>query len=293
MNGAVAFSFLVGTLTTLNPCGFVLLPAYFSRRLESDGALPVTRLDAVSQALKVGVVTSFGIVLVFVLVGAAITFGAYWLNDAVPWTGLAIGIALMFAGVLAMAGKRIHVNFALPRKMRTSADSSLKGDLSYGIGYGIVSLSCMLPIFLTVTSVALSGSLTTRALDFVAFALGVGTILTGLSVSAALARNGLASVLKRFLPYTYRVSGALLFFAGFYVSYLWGSAIFQFGGPGLAMLAVGEILSGTLRTWLSVPAVQWSILTVLGLLIVLYVWVLIRKQTEGKPGQIQSHVMED
>jgi len=38
MTGAVAFAFLAGTVATVNPCAFVLLPAYFTRRLEADAA---------------------------------------------------------------------------------------------------------------------------------------------------------------------------------------------------------------------------------------------------------------
>ncbi len=280
MSGTVAFAFLVGTLTTLNPCGFVLLPAYFARRLQGDGVNPVSRLDAVRQALKVGVVTSFGIVFVFGVVGAAISFGAYWLNDVVPWAGFAIGIALMVAGLFVLAGKRINAHLTLRGKFGANLTPGLAGDLSYGMGYGIVSLSCMLPVFVTVMGVSLGGSLATHIVDFVAYVLGVATILTGLSVSAAFARDGLATFLKRLLPYTYRVSGAFLFFAGFYVAYLWGSAIFQVQGPGMAMLAAGEVFSGALRTWISGQVVQWSMLAVLCVLIAISVWTLIGRRSE-------------
>ena len=46
-------------------------------------------------------------------------------------------------------------------------------------------------------------------------------VLTALAVAAALARQGLASRMRRLLPHMNRISGALLVTAGMYMSYYW------------------------------------------------------------------------
>src|SRR5438128_8471152 len=82
----VSFAFVAGTVATVNPCGFALLPAYLARRV---GAEDGTRrsADAVSRALLVGAVTTAGFMLVFGTIGSAIGLGARELTRALPWAG--------------------------------------------------------------------------------------------------------------------------------------------------------------------------------------------------------------
>lgn len=141
----------------------------------------------------------------------AIVFGANWLASGFPWAAFIIGIVLAITGLAVMAG--LQIGLRLPAAKRLTGGSGLSGDFVYGVGYAIVSLSCSLPIFLTVTGVTFSESALSGVLIFIAFALGVGTVLTALSVSAALARNGLATRLKSFPPTVNRASGAFLFLA--------------------------------------------------------------------------------
>lgn len=279
MTGALAFAFIAGTITTVNPCGLALLPAYFARRLGTDAASTSPKIVTVVRALKVGSITTIGVLLVFGVAGGAVSLGGRWLTTVLPWAGLAIGIVLAAIGLSVMAGKHISVRLPMPKIIGETTGMNTGADLSYGIGYGIVSLSCALPIFLTVTSMTLSGNAISSVFNFVAYALGVGTILTGLSVAAALARNGLASLLKRFLPYVNRASGALLFLAGIYVTLLWGAAIFEVDVPGSDILVTGERLSSTLKSWFAGQAGKILALGVLVLLITMSVWSLFNQRT--------------
>ncbi len=267
MIGAMAFAFLIGTITTVNPCGLALLPTYFARRAGMDAVVDRKKPDAIFHAIVVGVSATTGFVLVFAIVGGAMVLGAEWLADVFPWAGLVIGIALAVTGLAVFAGRQISLRLPMP----LPGGNGLSGDFVYGVGYAIVSLSCSLPIFLTVTGITFSGNYITSALDLIAFALGVGTVLTALSVSAAFAHGGLAGRLKRFLPYASRASGGILFLAGLYVSYLWGAAIFML--PGGDMLAMGEILSGMLQGWLGGPLGQALSVGVLVSLVTVFVWI--------------------
>src|SRR5581483_6181471 len=154
--GMVSFAFVAGTVATVNPCGFALLPAYLARRV---GVEDGTRrgADAVSRALLVGGVTTAGFMLVFGTIGTAIGLGARELTRALPWAGLVIGVALVLAGAAVLAGG--HLRLRLPQLRQGSAGGGLRGDLLFGIGYGTASLSCTLPIFLAATGSAVTGSI--------------------------------------------------------------------------------------------------------------------------------------
>lgn len=201
--GRVSFAFVAGTVATVNPCGFALLPAYLARRVGAeDGAR--RSADAVSRALLVGGVTTAGFMLVFGTIGTAIGLGARELTRALPWAGLVIGVALVLAGAAVLAGGRLRLR--LPQLRFRSTTGSLRGDVLFGIGYGTASLSCTLPIFLAATGSAVTGSLAGSALSFLAYAAGMGTILTALAVAAALSQQGLARALRRLVPYVNRAS---------------------------------------------------------------------------------------
>ncbi len=267
----MAFAFMVGTVTTVNPCGFALLPAYFARRLGTDAG--------VALALKAGILMALGVVVVFGLIGAVASLGLRGLSSIFPWASFGVGLALAAVGLAVMAGWRIPLRLPLPKKIEEKST----GDFVYGVGFGIISLSCTLPVFLTVTALALSGSALSSALNFAAYALGVGTVMAGLSVSAAFSGNLLAEKLKTVLPYVTRISGGLLLVAGLYVSYLWGTALFMPDQGDSALLATGERISGRLRGWLDGADGQMVMLTALVILGGVFIWTLWRRRPVNRP----------
>lgn len=272
----VSFAFVAGTVATVNPCGFALLPAYLARRV---GAEDGTRrnADAVSRALLVGAVTTAGFMLVFGTIGTAIGLGARELTRALPWAGLVIGVALVLAGAAVLAGG--HLRLRLPQLRYRSTGGGLRGDVLFGIGYGTASLSCTLPIFLAATGSAVTGSFAGSALSFLAYAAGMGTVLTALAVAAALSQQGVARALRRLVPYVNRASGALLLLAGAYVVYYW--AFFLLPGSdtrtsGRSLINRGESFSSQAATWLGSGTGQTVASVVLGTIAALAAWALWR-----------------
>jgi cytochrome c-type biogenesis protein len=289
--GTVSFAFVAGTVATVNPCGFALLPAYLARRV---GAEDGTRqsADAVSRALVVGAVTTAGFMLVFGTIGTAIGLGARELTRALPWAGLVIGVALVLTGATVLVGGHLHL--PLPRFSYRHAGVGLRGDVLFGVGYGTASLSCTLPIFLAATGNAVTGSLGGSALSFLAYAAGMGTILTALAVAAALSQQGLARALGRLVPYVNRLSGALLLLAGAYVVYYW--TFFLLPGSDTrsgnrSLIDRGESLSGQAATWLGSGSGQTVASVVLGTIAALTVWALWRwlsQRTAGDAGKASA-----
>ena len=177
------FSLTLGAISSVNPCGFALLPAYFAHRLGVNTTSELDRGLALGLALNAGGAATAGFVVVFGVIGAVISFGAYWLGDILPWAGFAIGILLVNIGVLVILGK--HIGVKLPKFSSLTKQHGLKGDFLFGVGYGTASLSCTLPIFLSVTGVAISGGLLGSFLNFVAFGIGMGTVLIAIAVAAS------------------------------------------------------------------------------------------------------------
>lgn len=276
MIGELAFAFMVGTVATVNPCGFALLPAYLARRLGTDGNASGDTANALARAFAVGAVTTGGFLVVFGGIGGVVSLGAFWLTGTLPWAGLVIGLALAATGVVVLAGR--DVGFGLAKLKPAATATALPGDFLFGVAYGVASLSCTLPVFLAVTGTAATGGMFASAFSFVAYTFGMGTILTALAVAAALSRSGLAAVIGRLLPYVHRAAGAVLLLAGVYVAAFWGYAVISPEPTGLgSVIMIGESLSGTLRRLLAGPTGQTAIYVLLALLVTLFAWTVGRR----------------
>jgi cytochrome c-type biogenesis protein len=274
MIGALVFAFTAGSVATVNPCGFALLPAYLARRVAANDSTDTTR-EAIARALTAGAVMTFGFLLIFGLGGGAVALGASWFTKAFPWAGLAIGVALAGVGLVVLSGRRIGLGL-MPQP--ATATSGLRGDFVFGLGYGTASLSCTLPIFLAVMGIATTDGALMGALSVGAYALGMGTIVVALAVAAALSKASLAIAFKGLLPYLPRLGGAFLFLSGLYVAYFWGYTLFSDTPPADGnAIVVGERLAGTLRAWLSGAVGQLGAYGVLVLLLILSAWLLARR----------------
>ncbi len=266
MDGVLMFAFIGGVVATVNPCGFALLPAYLARRIN---AVPGDNNAAtIVRALGVGAATTSGFLIVFGLTGIIISLGASWVLKYLPWAGLIIGVFLILMGVFLMSGRKISIR--LPVFGGQKLTRSWSGDLLFGISYGTASLSCTLPIFLSVTGVAITGSLAGSALTFVAYALGMGTVLGVLAIAAAMTCQGFSVWPQKANIYIDYFSGGLMALSGFYVVFYWGISLFL---PDVAsatnLITYGDKIISPVRQWLS-GQVGTTVILALALFITLF-----------------------
>lgn len=219
----IAIALVAGGLAAVNPCGFPLLPVFLSYFIGADEqSLPAAR-SRPAQGLLVGASVAGGFLGVFALVGIPISYGATRLTSAVPWAGLAVGVAMMAVGSLTLAGRTLSPNL---RGVRGRQGRGVRTMVTFGAAYAVCSLGCTLPLFLALIGASLAASRLAEALTVLgAYGLGMATTLMALAVGAALARDGLARALKRLLPHMHRIAGGLLLTSGAYLSYYWARVL--------------------------------------------------------------------
>jgi hypothetical protein len=159
-----------------------------------------------------------------------------------------------------------------------------------------VSLSCTLPVFLAAVSTTFrEDDLTTGLAVFLAYATGMGLVLTGLAVAMALARQSMVRRLRRVLPFVERASGVLLAAAGAYVAwYGWFEVRLAAGAAATAgpIDAAGR-LSGQISTWINnVGALRLGISVVALTAVVLLREPRHRRHAMGRGGGDQSAVLD-
>lgn len=252
IDAPLAVGFTAGMLATFNPCGFAMLPAYLSFFVGAEGRGGEPAPAGAAQALRVGAAVTTGFVAVFGAAGIAITGMSLSIQRYAPWATLVIGLALIPLGVAAAAGR--SPKLSLPRLQRGGSDRGLGSMALFGVSYATVSLSCTLPVFLAAVSTTFSQeSLGAGLAVFVAYAAGMGAVLTGLAVAVALARQSMVRRLRGVLPHVQRVSGLFLAAAGVYVAwYGWFELRLAAGEDAAAgpVDAAGR-LSGRVSTWIS------------------------------------------
>lgn len=264
----IAVALVAGGLATLNPCGFVLLPAMLSFYLGSDeDRLPKAPTRAV-QGLLVGLLITAGFLLVFAVVGIPISVGATQITRAIPISGIVLGVLMVAMGLLTLSGRQ--PSFGIRHPFTTGRDRRHRTMLMFGVTYGIASLGCTLPVFLALIGASLTVEGPVAGLLVLgAYGLGMGSVMMALAVGAALLRDGLAQRLRRLLPYMNRIAGTLLALVGIYLTYYWARVRFAPIGT-LAedpLVATVQRFTTLVQRWANAGSGNWLVLVALGVVV--------------------------
>lgn len=213
---ALGYVFGLGMVAVFNPCGFAMLPAWIAYFLTSDGEAEPDR--GVLRALAIGSMLTAGFVVVFLTLGLVIQLASAAFIERLPWASIVIGVAMILLATSVFLGREVKVR--LPFAPRAPRGRSLPAVFGFGVSYAFISLACTIPLFLaTVTTSITGGNVGVGLLHFVAYAAGMGVILTALTVALALAQAPFIARLRLVMPHMRRVAAVLLGVAGAYVAY--------------------------------------------------------------------------
>jgi cytochrome c biogenesis protein CcdA/thiol-disulfide isomerase/thioredoxin len=219
-----ALAFGAGLVATLNPCGFAMLPAYLSYFMGSTQEDNLSRSASLRRALVVGGVMSAAFLLVFGVTGLAITLGFRAVIDWIPWIALAVGGLVVILGVAMLFGYELTVG--LPKAKQANTGKGLRSVFAFGVSYGLASLSCTLPVFLSVVATQLTASsLVSGVSTFIVYGLGMSMMLIGVTLVMALGKQTIVHRLRSSARYINRISGAVLVLAGGYIVWFWGTTL--------------------------------------------------------------------
>ncbi len=223
MSAALALAFAAGMVATVNPCGFAMLPAYLSYFMGLSDA-DTTRAGAVRSAFGVGAVVSLGFVAVFGVAGLAITIGLRSLTDWIPWLAVVVGAGVLGLGIVLISGYELALG--LPKAKRAGKGRGYRNVFGFGVSYAIASLSCTLPVFLSVVATQLSSrSIVEGLVIFLVYGAGMSVVLMGVTVVLSLGKQSLVNRLRSSAQYINRVSGTILIAAGAFIIWFWTTEI--------------------------------------------------------------------
>jgi len=212
------FAFAAGMVATVNPCGFAMLPAYVSMFLGRDDGDEAPA--GAATGLRVGISVTLGVLVVFSVVGFLLSFGLRQLLDFVPWAAIVIGALLFALGVAVLRGYHLTARVISVKNKKGKSFLAMTG---FGVAFGTASISCTLPIFLAVVGLSTrSPNVISGWSVFVAYAAGMGVVLTAIAVALATSREVIVKRMRGILPYIERIGGWLLVVSGLFIMYYWG-----------------------------------------------------------------------
>ena len=220
---ALALPFARGMVAAFNPCGFAMLPAYLSYFLGLEDADADTNTGRnVVRGAVVGLALAAGFFFVFLLAGLAfkLIIPGRWLEE-LGWFAIVTGVLMVPLGIAMFRGFEPVVK--LPRLNLGTGSRQTASVFLFGVSYAVVSLGCTLSLFIpTVIDSFTDDGIVDGLAVFIAYSLGMSLIVVSLTMGIALARNSIATSMRRILPYVNKTSGVLLVLAGVYlVSFGW------------------------------------------------------------------------
>lgn len=232
LEGNFAYSFLLGVMAAVNPCGFVLLPTYLIYYLGLElGREEESPIATLRRSLTVGSSVSAGFIGLFIVVGVISRAFTTVIRDNAKYAALVIGIGLIVMGIAMFRGWKPPV--AQP-DVSVQRKRTVWNMVMFGIVYAIASIGCTIGLLISVIlgSVNRNG-FASGVISIVLYGAGMGLLVTSLTVALAFARVGLVGALKRGLPWFDRVSAVFVVLTGVYLSWYWFGAITERDSDGV------------------------------------------------------------
>ncbi len=241
----VASSFGGGLLAAINPCGFVMLPAYLTYFLGMESIRPGAQRGSVARALAVGTAVTAGFLAVFLVIGSISKWWLPWLKDRAPWVSLVIAALMVVLGVAMVLG--YHLPVTTPRVDIGDKDRSARAMFVFGAAYAVASIGCTLPTFMGTVLGGLNKEGFVSGLAYIGvYGLSMGLVVIGLTVSLALANTWLLGLLRRGMQHVNTIAGVVLVLSGLYL--LWYS-IDEVRGTSNSVTSKALGWQATLSSW--------------------------------------------
>ena len=220
------FAFSAGVVSAVNPCGFAMLPAYLGLYMSTS----IYEKDSthygkmILKGLFIGCCVGLGVLSLFLFVGLITGFALNFIRSIMEWVGLLLGVGLITIGIWLMNGGRLYASLTarIGQSIGNPTQISLKGFFLFGVSYGVASLSCTLPIFLSVVGINLNGSsIYDSMMQFALYGAGMGSMILFVTLSMAILKGVMIRYIKLALPYVERIGFFLVVLSGMYIVFYW------------------------------------------------------------------------
>ena len=224
-----SLAFSAGLVSFVNPCGFALLPVYFTYYFKNENLEKSSFFRRLFFGLLMGLTVSLGFAVVFAIAGIAVSYIGNGFLRYTGWFDLFAGIALIIIGVVYLFNLNSRINIGgyvnkltnLGEKLKSAKTSSKYSSFFlYGIGFAIASLGCTLPVFLFIVTASIKSSGIFNGIAvFLIYAAGMGFLMTLFSAAASISKAIIEKTMNKFIFYIHKIGAVIVIIAGIYLVY--------------------------------------------------------------------------
>ncbi len=222
------FAFIAGLIASLNPCGFIMLPAYIGIFISDKNTIKnQSKFHQIQIIFSVSISMGLGFLFVFGSIGIVISLGRDIISEYVNlfhWIGFILGFMLIFTGLYVASGKKLYFQKpqSISSKIPIKSESKFYNYFLFGISYALVSISCTMPIFLALigSSIARDGFIQ-GFYQFLIYSAGMTTMIIIITIILSIFKSTVLQKLKNTSNFIETVSSYTLILVGGYLIFYW------------------------------------------------------------------------
>ncbi len=224
----LGYAFALGMAAAVNPCGFALLPTYLGLYLNSATAGSLPLREQFGRAVLVSLAMTASFIALFGVAGIVLGAAGAALGGVLPWVSLAAGVLLIAVGGRLLARGSFDASPAQRLASTLGGAAGRRGLLgysAYGVVFALSSLGCTLPLFLAAVGTGVArGGLAGAVGQLLLYALGMGFVVSILTLLVALFGRGVLARIRGFGHLLEPLGALLLLATGGYIVYYWLTA---------------------------------------------------------------------
>lgn len=221
----LGYSFIAGVLAAINPCGIVMLPAYLSLYVYSNSDdNDITTSKKIRNSLNIILFVGVGFVALFSLSAVIVSLSSELVGDLIPFLSILLSMLILYFGIGELKGEQIFSSkiSSLSSKIGNPKNTNPIGFILFGVSYGLASVGCALPIFISVVTKSINAQSNQRIfLDFISYSLGMLSVIAILTAATFISINSTKKLNNFFRKWSYLVFGIFLTFAGIFMLSYW------------------------------------------------------------------------
>lgn len=219
------YSFVAGVLAAINPCGIVMLPVYLGLYVYNNSdSNDITTSRKIVNSVNIILFVGIGFVALFSLAAIIVSLSSELIGDLIPFISILLSLLILYFGIGELSGEKFFSTkiSSISSKIGNPKNINPIGFILFGISYGLASVGCALPIFISVVTKSINSSNNQSTfIDFISYSFGMISVITILTIATFISVNSTKIINNFFRKWSNLIFGIFLTLAGIFMLSYW------------------------------------------------------------------------
>jgi len=219
------YSFVAGVLAAINPCGIVMLPVYLGLYVYNNSdSNHITTSRKIVNSVNIILFVGIGFVALFSLAAIIVSLSSELIGDLIPFISILLSLLILYFGIGELSGEKFFSTkiSSISSKIGNPKNINPLGFILFGVSYGLASVGCALPIFISVVTKSINSSNNQSTfIDFISYSFGMISVITILTIATFISVNSTKIINNFFRKWSSLIFGIFLTLAGIFMLSYW------------------------------------------------------------------------